>query len=97
MATTIPGSVIGSLAARLDDLELSEEEHAALAAVLEAGLRSSCEPPEVEGFGPGALASTSPNESLVNTCQRTELGSTSQTIDVTWNGGGVTMSDDWTT
>lgn len=66
MATQIPGSVLAALAARLDTLELTEEEHVALAVVLASGLETGRERPEVEGFTPNpvVLPSTNPFHDL---------------------------------
>jgi len=97
MATHIPGSVIASLATKLDSLELSEEEHAALAVVLAAGLENGREPAEVEGFMPTAveLTSSAPFSSQVGTMELEEFGLTFQRINVTFNSGGKTTTDDW--
>ena len=43
MATQIPGTVIATLVDKLDTLELTEDEHTALAVVLAAGLESGRE------------------------------------------------------
>ena len=97
MATQIPGTVIASLATKLDTLDLSEEEHAALALVLAAGLESGRERPEVEGFMPTAveLTSSAPFSSQLGTHEFAEIAFTYQKINVTFNGGGSAASDDW--
>ncbi len=97
MATEIPGTVIASLAAKLDTLDLSEEEHAALAVLLAAGSESGREPAEVEGFMPTAveLTSSSPFSSQLGGGEYTEIGLVYQKINVTFNGGGIAASDDW--
>jgi len=97
MATEIPGSVIASLAPKLDTLDLTEEEHAALAVVLTAGLEAGREQAEVEGFMPTAveLPSAGKFSTQLNTFEVTQISFSYQKIDVTFGGGGVTASDDW--
>jgi len=97
MATQIPGTVIAALATKLDSLDLSEEEHAALAVVLAAGLESGRERPEVEGFMPTAveLTSSAPLSSQFGSAEFTEIGFNFQRINVTFNSGGKSASDDW--
>jgi len=94
MTTRIPGTVIASLATKLDSLDLSEEEHAGLAVVLAAGLESGR---EVEGFMPTAveLTSSAPFASQLGGAEFTEIGFSYQRIDMTFNSGGKTASDDW--
>jgi hypothetical protein len=97
MAAQIPGTVIASLADKLDSLDLTEEEHAALAVVLAAGLESGRERPEVEGFMPTAveLTSSAPFSSQLGGAEFSEIGFSFQRINVTFNNGGKTASDDW--
>jgi len=97
MATQIPGTVIAALATKLDTLDLTEEEHAALAVVLAAGLESGRERPEVEGFMPTAveLTSSAPFSSQLGGAEFTEIGFSYQRINMTFNSGGKTASDDW--
>jgi hypothetical protein len=81
MATEIPGTVIASLAAKPDSLDLSEEEHAALAVVLAAGLESGQVPVGVEGFVPTAveLTSSAPFGSQLGGGEHPEIGLVYQT------------------
>ena len=97
MTTQIPGSVIASLATKLDSLELTEEEHAALAVVLEAGLESGREPAEVEGFMPTAveLTSSAPFSSQFGSADFTNIGFNYQKINVSFCDGSKSASDDW--
>jgi hypothetical protein len=97
MATEIPGTVIASLAAKPDSLDLTEEEHAALAVLLAAGLGSGREPAEVEGFMPTAveLTSAAPFSSQLGRGEYSEIGLVDQKINVTFDGGGIAASDDW--
>jgi len=97
MATQIPGTVIASLATKLDSLDPSEQEHAALAVVLAAGLESGREPAEVEGFMPTAveLTSSAPLSSQLGTMEIENWSFTYRKIDVTYQDGGVSMSDSW--
>jgi len=97
MATQIPGTVIAALATKLDTLDLTEEEHAALAVVLAAGLESGRERPEVEGFMPTAveLSSTKSFGSQVGTMELEQYQLTFAKINVSHQGGGISSSDDW--
>ena len=91
MATQIPGTVIASLATKLDSLDLSEEEHAALAVVLAAGLESGRERRRGGGVhahrgGADLVGTASARSSAVPSS--TEFGFTFQRINVTFNSGG---------
>ncbi len=96
MATEIPGSVIASLATKLDTLELTEEEHDALAVVLSAGLESGRPHAEVEGFMPTAveLSPTVPFGSQVGGSEFLQIKFSYQQIQGSFNPGAA-VSDDW--
>ncbi len=96
MATEIPGTVIASLAAKLDTLELTEEERIALGVVLAAGLESGRERPEVEGFMPTAVEfpSGAPFGSQLNLNELENFSFTFGKISVTNLSAGGSTSDD---
>jgi len=96
MATEIPGSVIASLAPKLDTLELTEEEHAALAVVLAAGLEAGRERPEVEGYMPTAveLSPAVPFGSQLGGSEYTEIKFNYTQIQWSFNPGAG-AADDW--
>jgi hypothetical protein len=96
MATRIPNEVVDGLAAKLDTLQLTDEEHAALGVLLAAGLESGRERPEVEGFMPTAVE-VSPTLSFKSQLspQQDSYGLTFQSITVTNLTGGTSAVDDW--
>lgn len=97
MATQIPGTVIASLAAKLDTLDPAEEEHAALAVVLAAGLARGRERPEVEGFMPTAVEMPAAGKfaAQLNPTELLEVEFSYQSITVNWGDGSAAASDDW--
>jgi len=96
MATEIRGSVIASLAPKLDTLDLTEEEHAALAVVLAAGLEAGRERPEVEGFMPTAveLSPTTKFGTQLGGSEYLQIKFSYQQIQWSFNPGAA-ASDDW--
>jgi hypothetical protein len=98
MATEIQGSVLSGLMTKLDTLELTEDEHTALAVLLAAGVEAGREAPEVQGFTPptfhiaplGSFGAQFGNDEVE------EFQLTFSKITIGGTGGGTSISDDWT-
>ncbi len=85
--------------AKLDTLELTEDEHDALAVLLAAGLESGRQEPEVSGFAPGdpcVLSHGLPLATHFGAPEKTEVAYAFQGITVTAIAGGTSTSDSWT-
>ena len=106
MAETVRADVVRSLCAKLDQLELTRDEHRALSVILAAGIGAGTIDAEVEAFGlpvapPVAVVGSAGFSSQFAATPATpgseglEVEFTFQRITYTWDSGGTSMSDSW--